>query len=244
VDTAQLLELFGYLEYSAELRNRRAATAMHHELGSTLAALNMHLAILFQQMAAAEAPNERVERVKALLAGASQAARKIQGDLWPDKLEVLGLHAAIVDLAAEFESRTGVRCHVRVAGRTDHDLRTQIALFRTAEEALLNVATHARANQIDISLEETATRILLCIRDDGNGLSKNRASIAVGHGLRLMRERIRGLGGRFQISSTPGRGTSVFVSVPRICGRYASAAGLRTDVPTKAAEPQDLKKSA
>ena len=90
------------------------------------------------------------------------------------------------------------------------------ALFRIAQEALTNVARHAEASAVDISLESEGEEVTLCIHDDGRGMDTELASHSGTLGLRVMRERVLDVEGRLEILSSADKGTTIKVSVPAL----------------------------
>ncbi|CPU65761.1 histidine kinase%2CGAF domain-containing protein [Mycobacteroides abscessus] len=89
----------------------------------------------------------------------------------------------------------------------------EVSLFRVAQESLTNVAKHADASRVGVTLSYTGTEVLLDVRDDGRGFADGAGT---GFGLTSMRQRIRGVGGQVVVQSTPGEGTSVSARVPAI----------------------------
>lgn len=88
------------------------------------------------------------------------------------------------------------------------------AIFLTTQEALANVARHARASKVDISLQCVADRVTLAIQDDGRGFDSTNESLRVGHGLANMQARAESLNGSFKIMSSPGNGSAVLLDLP------------------------------
>jgi PAS domain S-box-containing protein len=215
--TAEVSELIGHLESTREEEKRAIARELHDDLGSALTALNMHLAILFQQIPAEPRLTERSVQIKALLSSVTQTTRRIQVGLRPDKLDIFGIKTAIADLALEFENYTGVTCR---ASLPDEDLayapQVDIALFRMVQEALNNIAKHANATHVDVVLDDNDENIVLSIRDDGVGMPVCQPATTITHGLRGMRERAGYLGGDVKITSAPGYGTGIVVTLPKI----------------------------
>lgn len=215
--TIEVRELIGHLEATREEEKRAIAREMHDDLGSSLTALNMHLAILFQYMPAEPKLTERSVQIKALLSSVTQATRRIQVGLRPDKLDIFGIKTAIADQALEFEHYTGVTCH---ADLPDEELayppQLDIALFRMVQEALNNIAKHAGATRVDVVLDDTDDSVILSIRDNGVGMPVDQPAAAITHGLRGMRERAGYLGGDVRIASAPGKGTSIVITLPKI----------------------------
>lgn len=214
--TAEVTELLGHLEATREEEKRAIARELHDDLGSALTALNMHLAILFRQMPPEPKLTERSVQIKNLIASVTQTTRRIQSGLRPDKLDIFGIKIAISEQALEFENYTGVKC---CASLPDEELsyspQIEIALFRMVQEALNNIAKHAKASQVDVVLDDNEDTIMLSIRDDGVGMPDPQPSGAWTHGLRGMRERAGYLGGEVRIQSTAGKGTTIVISFPK-----------------------------
>jgi signal transduction histidine kinase len=89
-----------------------------------------------------------------------------------------------------------------------------IALFHICQEALANIAKHARAQNVDVTLWKTADRVLLEIHDDGRGFDPERIRVSIGHGLSNMETRAFNVGGEVEISTEPGQGTTILAWVP------------------------------
>jgi signal transduction histidine kinase len=95
--------------------------------------------------------------------------------------------------------------------------QVEIALFRIAQEALNNVAKHARARRVEIALDHANGECVMSVRDDGvgfDGVSDTAGKAKPGLGMVTMRERAQAVGGRFEAGALPGRGTQLTVRVP------------------------------
>jgi signal transduction histidine kinase len=145
-----------------------------------------------------------------------KAVRVICSGLRPGVLDDLGLAAAIEWQASEFASRNGVRCQVSVPPVDLHlDGDRATAAFRIFQECLTNVIRHAQAKSVSVSLCQEEENILLVVQDDGIGFCESDLSNSLGSlGLLGMKERAQFCGGEVQISSSPGKGTTVTVRVP------------------------------
>ena len=136
-------------------------------------------------------------------------------ELRPPMLDDMGLLPAIKWYGKKFAARTSLE--VSVAGEDTLRLKPQleIVLFRIAQEALNNVAKHARARHVDVALVTSDGDLSLSISDDGVGVDipSDGAPRAGGFGIVTMRERARAIGGRLQVRRRPEGGTSVVVSV-------------------------------
>ncbi len=213
--TAEVSELIGHLETTREEEKRSIARELHDDLGSALTALNMHLSLLFQQMPTEPKFTERSLKIKALLSSITDATRRIQNGLRPDKLDVFGIKIAIAEQAAEFEKYTGVSCNASLPDdRLIYAPRVDIALFRMVQESLNNIAKHAQATRVDVILDDADDEIMLTIRDNGVGIPTAQSGV-ITHGLRGMRERAGYLGGSVRVSSSAGSGTTIAISIPK-----------------------------
>ena len=128
-----------------------------------------------------------------------------------------GLISGLNRLINEFRAHT--LATVQLSG-SDHELRElslshSMALFHICQEALANIAKHARATQVDISLWCTEERVLMEIHDNGKGFDMENVNVTIGHGLANMQTRARSVGGDVDISSVKGEGTTVLAWVPR-----------------------------
>jgi signal transduction histidine kinase len=197
----------------------------------------MHLAILFQQMPQDSRLNERSVQVKALLSSVTQTTRRIQAGLRPDKLDIFGIKTAIAEHVLEFQDYTGISCN---ASLPDEDVsytpQIEIALFRMTQEALNNIARHAKADHVDVVLDDSDDCIMLTVRDNGLGMSPAQAQQTATHGLRGMRERAGYLGGDVQIVSEVGKGTRIIITLPKASGDGSAS--------TSACDQQDKKRTA
>ena len=149
------------------------------------------------------------------LAGAGLAEMKaLLFELRPESLEAEGLSGAIRKQVAALESRHGLTVKLDLS-ETVEDLPTGLkhTLYRVTQEALHNILKHAQARQVSVSLGIAGGRARLRIKDDGVGFATDKDY--PGHlGLRSMRERVAQLGGRLEISSSPGKGTDVRAELP------------------------------
>jgi signal transduction histidine kinase len=117
--------------------------------------------------------------------------------------------------ANEFQSRTGIPCHV-VAAVDDSQLQQQFAtvFFRIYQETLTNIIRHANATQVDVRLAEEAGALVLTVRDNGRGISEEEIANTRSIGLVGMRERAMLIGGEITLQGAPGKGTTMTLRVP------------------------------
>jgi PAS domain S-box-containing protein len=200
-----------------ETERRALARELHDRFGETLTALSINLAMLKKSVQGDAQATTRVEDSAALLTSTAAAIENIVAELRPPMLDDHGLPAAIDWYARQFTRRVGVAVSVEAAElRERAAAEVETALFRIAQEALTNVARHARAGHVAITLSRSASELVMSIADDGIGLAKSAqaAERRAGFGMVTMRERAQAVGGTFQVESLPdGGGTRLTVRV-------------------------------
>jgi signal transduction histidine kinase len=141
--------------------------------------------------------------------------RRIAADLRPLMLDDLGLVPAAEWLVKNFRERYGVACDLVVEpADLQMDDPQATAVFRIMQEALANVARHAGASQVDISLRHDGGEITLQVRDDGRGFDPASARKPNSFGIVGLRERAHLVDGVIAIETAPGRGTVIDVRIP------------------------------
>ena len=167
-----------------------------------------------------ENPGDAKERVQRSIGGLNQAIRDLRAyimDLRPRQLGNNGLMSGIKSLIGEF--RANSLAMVSLSGLENELLEMpqshSLALFRICQEALANVAKHARAKNVEISIWSTGDRVLMEIHDDGRGFEIEKMSTTIGHGLANMQTRAHSAGGDIDISSAVDEGTTILAWVPR-----------------------------
>ena len=167
-----------------------------------------------------EDPQDAKSRVHRSIESLNQAIRDLRAyilDLRPRQMGSEGLMSGLNRLITEFRANT--LAGVQITG-TDHELQElpqprSMVLFHICQEALANIAKHAKAKQVDISLWCTEARVLMEIHDNGKGFEMETTNATIGHGLANMQTRARSVGGDVDISSVTGEGTTVLAWVPR-----------------------------
>jgi two-component system sensor histidine kinase UhpB len=202
-----------HLEHAKEDERRAVAREIHDDIGGTLTSIRFDLAWL-RGNAAGEGVTERIDGTLELLGAARAAADRIMRNLRPRMLE-LGIVAALDWHARDFARRHAIACSFS-ANREAVDLPedTRTAAFRICQEALTNVAKHARATEVRIEMFADGESVSVEIADNGSGIDESRRERPGHYGLRGMGERAAALGGWLEINSAPGRGTSIMLSVP------------------------------
>jgi len=217
----QLQALTRRLVELQESERKHLARELHDRIGPTLTALSINLKLI--EDALPPAPRQALAGTLGDSARqvheATAAMRDVMGELRPHELDQYGLQPALSRYAEQFSARLGIAVTVRTEGPYERAApEVEIALFRIAQEALNNVAKHARAKRIAIALRCLASEYAMSVTDDGIGLpasgegaERPRAAL----GMVTMRERAQALGGSLVIEPAPGGGTCVAVRVPR-----------------------------
>jgi PAS domain S-box-containing protein len=212
----QLRELSLHLESTREEERTNVAREIHDDLGQILTGLKIDLSWLTKRVGKEqELLLEKMKTMNELVDIAIQRVKKISGELRPGALDDLGIAAALEWQASEFKKLTEIECEFSSDPEDvvlDSDRST--AIFRIFQEALTNVARHAKATKVKATLREKTRKIVLRIRDNGKGIEKNQIDSPKAFGIMGMRERARSLGGKVEITGSPGRGTTVAVSIP------------------------------
>jgi signal transduction histidine kinase/PAS domain-containing protein len=225
------------LQSLREEERRRLARELHDEFGQTLTALKLDLAYLGGRLAndggeGGPALAHEVRTMTAQVDGALDALRRIAAALRPAALDDLGLATALEWQAGEFERRTGVVCTLDVDLDDEVAEPAATAVFRVFQEALTNVARHARARRVHAWLTSGGGALRLRVADDGVGLPADGAGRPGALGLVGMRERAAALGGTLLVAARPGGGgTDLVLDIP-----YAPSASSAGDL--NAAEPR------
>jgi PAS domain S-box-containing protein len=211
----ELRRLSAHMETLKEEERRAVSREIHDDIGSTLAGLKADIAWLRARSAADVQAGEKLNDMSQLVDGAMQTANRIIQALRPGILDY-GIGPALEWQAQEFGSRMGLSVEF-TSNEEDIsvDLEQSTALFRVFQESLTNVAKYAGASKINTELFATASSITLEVRDDGKGLSEGDLAKDSSFGIRGMMERVRALGGWLDVSGSPGRGTTVMMSIPR-----------------------------
>jgi two-component system sensor histidine kinase UhpB len=193
-----------------EGERQRIARELHDEVGQTLTGVMLQVEGL-----AGVIPDELQEQLDELRETArhgTEEVRRIARRLRPEALEDLGLESALAALAAAFGEQAGLRIERRLEPGLRLSMEQELVVYRIAQEALTNVARHAGATRVQLQLERADDRIVLIVRDDGDGLPPG--AFRSSHGIRGMRERAMLIGAQLTIATAPGGGTEVKLSVP------------------------------
>lgn len=202
---------------------QRMAREIHDTISQGLIALITQLRAAVAAPPGSDRARRHLETVESLAHQTLTEARRSVRALRPEPLERSRLPAALAELAERWSAASGVPVTVEITGETTGEdpadggarplpAAVEVALFRVAQEALANVARHARASRAGLTLSYLDDVVLLDIRDDGVGFDPGAGG--AGFGLGSMRQRVAEAGGTLEIESAPGQGTAIAVSVP------------------------------
>ncbi len=192
------------------------AREIHDELGQQLTVLKMDVSWLNKKLGNKdESVKERLTELANMLDGTVKTVRRISSELRPSILDDLGLIAAIEWHLREFEKRIGIIAEFdELAEENFIPEAIKTGVFRIFQESLTNVARHAAASRVKVTLNVKKDNLVLTIEDNGKGFNIEKAKDKKTLGILGMRERTAMLGGSYEINSEPGKGTVVIVSVP------------------------------
>lgn len=213
VSERRLAEFAEHLQATIEQERASIAREIHDDIGGALAAAKLDLAWIGRHLAD-PLTLSHVTAATEMLQHALGASQRIMMNLRPAILDQ-GLAAAVDWLASGFERRTGTRTLLRVT-QPDHQLSkaVQLAAYRTAQEALTNIAKHARCDLVTIDLTDSGHVLTLEVSDNGQGMSPAEQGKPKAYGLKGLQERAKSVGGWLDISTVVGKGTSIILSVP------------------------------
>jgi PAS domain S-box-containing protein len=211
-------ELLSRLVFAQEDERRRIAREMHDQFGEQLTALGLGIRAIkddCQDDARLSAQVASLEKVAHQL---DQDVDHLVWELRPTALDDLGLRAALANYVQDWSARAGVRADLHTTGLSGDRLTSEVetTLYRIAQEALNNIAKHARAENVDVILERRSDYVSLIIEDDGVGFDQVNAKAPPhqGFGLLGMQERAALVGATVQIESAAGEGTTIIVRMP------------------------------
>jgi PAS domain S-box-containing protein len=210
----QLQALAERLRQVREEERKMVARDLHDQIGQILTAIKLDVSWVVRHLPKSEdAVHSRLTRSIEFINDGVRSVRRICSGLRPGILDDLGLAPAIEWQANEFSTRTGIPCQVSIpSGELHMDGDRATAIFRIFQECLTNVARHAEAQSVRASLSKLDENLILTVADDGKGFLESEVSDSLG--VLGMKERAQVCGGSVQVSSSPGKGTTIIVRVP------------------------------
>jgi signal transduction histidine kinase len=212
----QLRNLYLHLQSVREEERTHIAREIHDEFGTILTALKIDLSWLGKQLPQEnKAPTEKIRKDLELINSAIKTVQRISSELRPGILDHLGLSAAMEWQVKEFCNRAGINWDITIdLGDTKPDRDLSTTMFRILQESLTNIARHAEATEVRVSLRGKNNVLTLEIIDNGKGVSEEQLSDRSSFGLIGMKERAHHLGGNAFIEKADGKGTKVLVTIP------------------------------
>jgi len=194
----------------------RIARELHDGVGPTLASLNLRLRTARKLLERDRHPVAgEIEELAEQAQASIQDIRRLIYDLRPAALDELGLVPALREYVARYWEEQGLEVALSLPeGGERLPAPLETALFRIIQEALTNVARHAQARRVEVAMSYDRDGVTLRVADDGRGFDPQATRPGTHLGLWSMRERVEQLGGRFEIESAPGRGTTVRATIP------------------------------
>jgi PAS domain S-box-containing protein len=223
---AALRELAAHRDAVREEERKRIAGEIHDELGSLLTALKMDISLLRMQLPDDSPALERVGQMRELVERTIGMVRQVATQLRPAALN-LGLVAALEWLVEDFGRRTGIACVLDTDTEVTLGDAQATAIFRIVQESLTNIARHAGAAHVEVTLGCAGGLLRLGVADDGRGFDAAAAG-SKSFGLFGIRERVRALGGKAAVDSVPGGGTRVAIEIPLDLPSVTPASGDRS----------------
>jgi signal transduction histidine kinase len=205
-----------------EDERRRIARELHDEVGQALTAIKVEISLAERAITPGDGSASPLRGAQAITDGALQTVRDLSRLLHPAILDDLGLPDAVDGYVREFARRFDIKAELLVEGleaRLAPDI--EVAAYRMIQEALTNVAKHARASRCQVTLRRRDDRFEAIIRDDGTGFrvaELDRPDSRRGLGLIGMRERALQLAGVVSLESGPGQGTALRITLPARVG--------------------------
>ncbi|CAE6738213.1 Sensor histidine kinase RcsC [Paraburkholderia domus] len=215
----RLRELSAYMEAVREEERKRIAMEIHDELGQLLTALKMDVSLLRMRLNSDSEAARKTEDMRELVEKTIWMVRNVASHLRPAALN-FGILSALEWLVDDFVRRNRMPCQLSIHGSEPvlPDAHAT-AVFRIAQASLTNVARHADASRVDVTLTGDNSELALHISDNGCGFDLPAARRRYSYGLLGMSERARLIGGTLQIESAPGAGTVVSIHVPLRTGK-------------------------
>ena len=227
---SELLEQSRHMQEQLRLLSRQLLSAqeeerkmisreLHDQIAQTLTGINIRLASLkTEAMVNTKGLQKKITSTQRLVEKSVDIVHRFARELRPTVLDDLGLIPALHSFMKSFARRTGVHAHLTAFAAVEKlDTAKRTVLFRVAQEALNNVARHAHASRVEVSIQKLRGRVCMKIKDDGKSFNAERTLHANGGkrlGLLGMRERLEMVGGKFAVESSPGKGTTINAQLP------------------------------
>ena len=215
----QLRQFSHRILHVQEEERKRISRELHDEITQTLVGISVHLETLAKEATInPKSLKQKIARTQRLVEKSVDIAHQFARRLRPTMLDDLGLIPALRSLMKNFMKETGIRVSLTAFEEVEKlSIAKRTVLYRVAQEALNNVARHAQATKVEVSIQRLPKALLLQIKDNGQSFDVERA-LQPGKNKRLgligMRERLEMVNGQFAIESAPGKGTTIQAQIP------------------------------
>jgi len=215
----QLRHLSRQLLLAQEEERKRISRELHDEIAQTLTGINVRLAALKTEATHnTKGLQNKISSTQRMVEKSVDIVHRFARELRPTVLDDLGLIPALHSFVKGFSKQTRIHVALTVYAAVEQlDSVKRTVLYRVAQEALTNVARHAHASRVDLSIQKIPRAVCLTIQDNGKSFSVERVLHAKRNrrlGLLGMRERVEMVGGDFRVESAPGQGTTICARIP------------------------------
>jgi two-component system, NarL family, sensor histidine kinase DegS len=215
----QLRHLSHQILSAQEEERKRISRELHDEIAQTLTSINVRLAALKAEATVnTKGLQKKITRTQLMVEKSVDIVHRFARELRPTVLDDLGLIPALHSLVKSFSSQTRVHVRLTVYAAVEKlDSAKRTVLYRVVQEALTNVARHAHASRVDVSIQKLPRAVCLTVKDNGKSFQVERVLHAKKHkrlGLLGMRERVEMVGGSLRVESAPGQGTTIRAEIP------------------------------
>jgi len=220
----QLRQLSRQILSAQEEERKEISRELHDVIAQTLTGINVRLSALAKEAAInTKGLDRNIARTQRLVEKSVDIVHQFARELRPAVLDDLGLIPALHSFVKIFSKRTRILVHLKAFAEVEQlPIAKRTVLFRVAQEALTNVARHAQASRVEVSIQKLPDSVCMKIKDDGKSFQVDRVLHGKGSkrlGLLGMRERLEMVGGHFAVESAEGKGTTVIAQIPN--GRNA-----------------------
>lgn len=210
----RLRALSVHLESIREEENARVAREVHDEVGGALTAIKLGLSAVRSRLGLDPVVARRVADLCELADATTQRVRKVSTALHPHMLNTLGLAPTLLWYAKEFSKFSGIKVDVVLPEVLALDSHASLAVYRLVQEALTNVARHAKATEVHLLASQDESNLYVTVQDNGVGISEAALAGSGGFGIQGMRERCAQFDGEMTIDNEPGMGATLMFTLP------------------------------
>lgn len=207
---SHLRALASHLQEVREEEKNSISREIHDELGHLLTAVKLDLEQIIWDQGENKMFSEKLEPVISMVDSCIDTTRKISYDLHPAILDHFGLIPALEWMISQFIIRTKIKCEINLPEEAPQFNKSEsIVVFRIFQEIFTNIARHAKAGKIAVSLEQISDKLIFTIADDGIGFNTIILKKSPALGILSMKERAVSIGAELHIDSSPGKGTTI-----------------------------------